>query len=43
MYVGDGQFLHSSSAGVKLSSLTASDGDSRWWRDRWVGARRVVE
>jgi cell wall-associated NlpC family hydrolase len=43
MYVGDGQFLHSSSTGVKLSSLTASDGDSRWWRDRWVGARRVVE
>jgi len=43
LYVGDGQFLHSSSTGVKLSSLTASDGDSRWWRDRWVGARRIVE
>jgi cell wall-associated NlpC family hydrolase len=43
MYVGEGQFLHSSSTGVKLSSLTASDGDSRWWRDRWVGARRIVE
>jgi cell wall-associated NlpC family hydrolase len=43
LYVGDGQFIHSSSTGVKLSSLTASDGDSRWWRDRWVGVRRVVE
>jgi len=43
LYVGDGQFIHSSSTGVRLSSLTATDGDSRWWRDRWVGARRVVE
>jgi cell wall-associated NlpC family hydrolase len=43
LFVGDGQFLHSSSTGVKLSSLTTSDGDSRWWRDRWVGARRIVE
>jgi len=43
LYVGDGQFIHSSSTGVKVSSLTATDGDTRWWRDRWVGARRVVE
>jgi cell wall-associated NlpC family hydrolase len=43
LYVGNGQFIHSSSTGVKLSSLRATDGDSRWWRDRWVGARRVVE
>jgi cell wall-associated NlpC family hydrolase len=43
LYVGDGQFIHSSSTGVKLSSLTASDADSRWWRDRWVGVRRIVE
>jgi len=43
LYVGEGQFIHSSSTGVKLSSLTASDGDSRWWRDRWVGVRRIVE
>ena len=42
LYVGDGMFIHSASDGVKLSSLTAADGDSRWWRDRWVSARRVV-
>jgi cell wall-associated NlpC family hydrolase len=43
LYVGGGQFIHSSSTGVKLSSLEAQDGDSRWWRQRWVGARRIVE
>jgi cell wall-associated NlpC family hydrolase len=43
LYVGEGRFIHSSSTGVKLSSLTATDGDSRWWRDRWVGVRRIVE
>jgi cell wall-associated NlpC family hydrolase len=43
LYVGDGQFLHSSSTGVKLSSLLGSDGDSRWWQQRWVVARRIVE
>jgi cell wall-associated NlpC family hydrolase len=43
LYVGGSQFLHSSSAGVKLSSLSASDGDSRWWQQRWVVARRIVE
>jgi cell wall-associated NlpC family hydrolase len=43
LYVGDGQFLHSSSSGVKLSSLQGSDGDSRWWQQRWVVARRIVE
>lgn len=43
LYVGDGRFIHSSSSGVKLSSLRSGNGDSRWWRDRWVGARRIVE
>jgi cell wall-associated NlpC family hydrolase len=43
LHVGDGQFIHSSSTGVKLSSLGAGDPDSRWWRDRWVGVRRIVE
>jgi cell wall-associated NlpC family hydrolase len=42
LFVGDGMFIHSSSQGVRLSSLTASDGDSQWWRARWVGARRVL-
>lgn len=43
LYVGDGRFIHSSSTGVKLSRLGADDPDSRWWRDRWVGVRRIVE
>jgi cell wall-associated NlpC family hydrolase len=43
LYVGGGQFIHSSSTGVKLSSLETADGDSRWWQQRWVGARRIVE
>jgi cell wall-associated NlpC family hydrolase len=43
LFVGDGQFLHSASGGVTLSSLMASDGDSRWWQQHWVAARRIVE
>ncbi len=43
LYVGDGTFIHSaSSGGVKLSSLTATDAESRWWRQRWIVARRVL-
>ncbi len=42
LYVGDGMFIHSSSDGVKLSSLTVAEEDARWWRERWVSARRVV-
>jgi cell wall-associated NlpC family hydrolase len=43
LYVGDGRFIHSSSTGVKLSSLEAADPESNWWRNRWVAARRIVE
>jgi len=42
MYLGSGDFIHSSSAGVRLSSLTAGDPDSRWWQQRWVAARRIL-
>lgn len=42
LYVGDGMFIHSASEGVKLSSLTATDGDSRWWQQRWVVVRRII-
>ncbi len=42
LYVGDGQFIHSSSGGVRLSGLDASDPEARWWRDRWVAARRIL-
>jgi len=42
LYVGDGMFVHSSSSGVKLSSLISSEGDGRWWQQRWVLARRLI-
>lgn len=43
LYVGDGRFIHSASEGVKISSLSATDPDSRWWRDHWVAARRILQ
>jgi cell wall-associated NlpC family hydrolase len=43
LYVGDGLFIHSASSGVRLSSLIATDGDSRWWKDRLVAARRIIQ
>ena len=43
LYVGDGRFIHSASNGVKLTSLLGTDGESRWWRDRWVSARRIID
>lgn len=42
LYVGNGQFIHSASEGVKISSLTATDLNSRWWQRRFVVARRVI-
>jgi cell wall-associated NlpC family hydrolase len=42
LYIGDGQFIHSSSRGVSISSLIATDANSRWWQHRWVVARRVI-
>ena len=42
LYVGDGMFIHSSSSGVKLSNLESGEGDGRWWRQRWVLARRLI-
>lgn len=43
LYVGDGQFIHSASGGVTLSSLTAADPDSQWWQRRLVTARRILQ
>ncbi len=42
LYVGNGEFIHSASGGVKLSSLSSLDGDSTWWRRHWTVARRIV-
>jgi cell wall-associated NlpC family hydrolase len=43
MYVGEGKFIHSSSTGVKLSRLDASDPEGSYWIPKWVGARRLVQ
>jgi cell wall-associated NlpC family hydrolase len=43
LYVGNGQFIHSASGGVNLSSLTSSDPSHRWWQQRWVVARRILD
>jgi cell wall-associated NlpC family hydrolase len=37
LYIGDGQFIHSSSSGVRISSL-----DNPYWRQSLVAARRIV-
>ena len=37
LYIGDGRFIHSSSSGVRISSL-----DNRYWRQSLVAARRIV-
>lgn len=42
MYIGEGQFIHSSNDGVKLSHLDPHDPDGAYWMERWVGARRVI-
>ena len=42
MYVGEGQFIHSSNNGVKLSHLDPHDPDGGYWMERWIGARRVI-
>ncbi len=42
LYIGEGKFIHSASRGVAISSLVATDGNSRWWQDRWVSVRRIL-
>jgi hypothetical protein len=42
LYVGDGQFIHSSSRGVRVSRLRPDDPDGAYWWRRWQGARRVL-
>ena len=43
LYVGGGQFIHSATSGVQLSRLASDDPYGRWWWERWIGARRVLE
>jgi cell wall-associated NlpC family hydrolase len=43
LYIGDGQFIHSASNGVRVSDLMGNDPDSDWYRKRWVAARRIFD
>jgi cell wall-associated NlpC family hydrolase len=43
LYLGQGRFIHSASGGVRISPLDDRDRDGRWWLERWLGARRVLE
>ena len=43
LYLGNGEFIHSASGGVKRSVLATEDPASRWWIDRWVDARRILD
>jgi cell wall-associated NlpC family hydrolase len=43
LYLGDGRFVHSATGGVRTSFLAESDPDGRWWLERWVGARRLID
>jgi len=43
LYVGEGRFIHSASRGVQVSRLSGEDPYGRWWYNRWVGVRRIVE
>jgi hypothetical protein len=43
LYIGDGRFIHSASRGVQVSLLSGEDPYGRWWYQRWVGVRRILE
>ena len=43
LYIGGGRFIHSATRGVQVSTLSADDPYGRWWYQRWVGVRRIVQ
>jgi hypothetical protein len=43
LYLGEGRFIHSATGGVQVSALSPADPHGRWWWDRWVGGRRVIQ
>jgi hypothetical protein len=42
LYIGGGEFIHSATRGVQISTLSPQDPYGRWWYQRWVGVRRIV-
>jgi cell wall-associated NlpC family hydrolase len=42
LYIGEGRFIHSASRGVQISVLSGDDPYGRWWYQRWVGVRRII-
>jgi cell wall-associated NlpC family hydrolase len=42
LYLGEGRFIHSASAGVQVSTLGPDDPAGGYWWRRWVGARRIL-
>jgi len=43
LYIGEGRFIHSASRGVQISVLSGEDPYGRWWFNRWVGVRRIID
>lgn len=43
LYLGEQRFIHSASGGVRIGRLAPDEVESRWWVERWVGARRLLE
>lgn len=43
LYLGEARFIHSARNGVRISRLVPEDPDGRWWLQRWVEARRVLD
>ena len=43
MYLGGGRFVHSATGGTQVSRLTADDPIGRWWLDRWLDSRRILD
>lgn len=44
LYIGRGKFIHATtSGGVRIGALDVAEAEDRWWIERWVGARRVLQ
>jgi cell wall-associated NlpC family hydrolase len=43
LYLGQGRFIHSAATGVRISLLSQEDPDGRYWWQRWITARRILQ